>query len=56
MTYEIILNYSTAGVDVDVDCDDDELFKDLQGDFIFQDLIEQLRARFRSKARAYDTN
>lgn len=54
MTYEIILDYSTEGVHVDLNCDDEGFFNMLHDDDIFQDLIGQLMARFRDLARDYD--
>ena len=54
MTYEIILDYSTEGVHVDLNCDDEDFFERLHDDDIFQDLIGQLMARFRDLARDYD--
>ena len=54
MTYEIVLSYTTEGVNVDLDCDDESFFEEMHDDEIFQDLLEQLMARFRDKASAHD--
>ena len=54
MTYEIIMSNSTAGIEVDLNCDDEELFNILHDDEIFQDLIGQLSARYRDVASSYD--
>ena len=55
MTYEIILNYTTKGVNAELYCDDESFFEEMNDDEIFQDLIEQLMARFRDKAYRHDS-